>query len=71
MLAGLRYARGDAVVIMDADLQHPPHLLLDMLRLHGEGYDQVIARRTREGDAFRPHPGVAAVLPASSTRWST
>ncbi|NKR28391.1 glycosyltransferase [Rhodococcus hoagii] len=52
MLAGLRYARGDAVVIMDADLQHPPHLLLDMLRLHGDGYDQVIARRTREGDAF-------------------
>ncbi|TQF74840.1 glycosyltransferase [Rhodococcus spelaei] len=52
MLAGLGYAQGDAVVIMDADLQHPPHLLIEMLRLHGEGYDQVIARRTREGDAF-------------------
>lgn len=51
MLAGLAYARGDAVVIMDADLQHPPRLLVDMLDLHRQGYDQVVARRTREGDA--------------------
>lgn len=50
MLAGLAYARGDAVVIMDADLQHPPELVLDMLELHRQGYDQVVARRTREGD---------------------
>lgn len=50
MLAGLVYARGDAVVLMDADLQHPPHLLLDMLRLYRQGYDQVVARRTRKGD---------------------
>lgn len=52
MLAGLAYARGDAVVIMDADLQHPPALLVQMLELHRQGYDQVVARRTREGDAF-------------------
>jgi polyisoprenyl-phosphate glycosyltransferase len=52
MLAGLVYARGDAVVLMDADLQHPPHLMLEMLALHQEGYDQVVARRTREGDRF-------------------
>lgn len=51
MLAGLTYARGDAVVIMDADLQHPPHLVLEMLRRFDEGYDQVVARRTREGDS--------------------
>ncbi|MBY6367655.1 glycosyltransferase family 2 protein [Rhodococcoides corynebacterioides] len=51
MLAGLSYARGDAVVIMDADLQHPPHLIADMVRLHREGYDQVVARRTRDGDS--------------------
>ncbi len=50
MLAGLAYAKGDAVVIMDADLQHPPALVLDMLELHRQGYDQVVARRTREGD---------------------
>ncbi|MGW2561373.1 glycosyltransferase family 2 protein [Streptomyces sp. NPDC001514] len=50
MLAGLQHAGGDAVVIMDADLQHPPELVHRMLRLHEEGFDQVIARRTRKGD---------------------
>lgn len=50
MLAGLRHAGGDAVVIMDADLQHPPELVRRMLRLYEEGFDQVIARRTRKGD---------------------
>lgn len=52
MLAGLVYARGDAVVVMDADLQHPPHLVLEMLALYRQGYDQVVARRTREGERF-------------------
>ena len=50
MLAGLQHADGDAVVIMDADLQHPPELVRRMLQLHAEGFDQVIARRTRKGD---------------------
>lgn len=50
MLAGLQYAKGDAVVIMDADLQHPPELVRRMLDLHEQGYEQVIARRTRKGD---------------------
>ncbi|TCC43972.1 glycosyltransferase [Kribbella capetownensis] len=50
MLAGLRYASGDAVVIMDADLQHPPELVGRMLEHYERGFDQVIARRTRVGD---------------------
>jgi polyisoprenyl-phosphate glycosyltransferase len=50
MLAGLRYASGDAVVIMDADLQHPPELIGRMLELYERGFDQVIARRNRVGD---------------------
>lgn len=50
MLAGLREATGDAVVLMDADLQHPPELISRMLELYHAGHDQVIARRTREGD---------------------
>ena len=50
MLAGLRYAGGDAVVIMDADLQHPPELIGRMLEQYERGFDQVIARRTRTGD---------------------
>ncbi|WIM96198.1 glycosyltransferase family 2 protein [Actinoplanes oblitus] len=52
MLAGLREATGDAVVIMDADLQHPPELIGRMLELHALGHDQVMARRTRKGDRF-------------------
>ena len=51
MLAGLSQARGDAVAIMDADLQHPPSLLAEMVPLLDEGYEQVVARRTRTGDA--------------------
>lgn len=50
MLAGLKEATGDAVVIMDADLQHPPELIATMLEHYRQGHDQVIARRTREGD---------------------
>lgn len=52
LLAGLRHASGDCVVVMDSDLQHPPELIKRMIELHAEGYDQVIARRTRTGDRF-------------------
>ncbi|MGX6745336.1 glycosyltransferase family 2 protein [Streptomyces xantholiticus] len=51
MLAGLRMSRGDAVVLMDADLQHPPHLVPRMLELHRHGYDQVVAQRDRTGES--------------------
>ncbi|MFI9624835.1 glycosyltransferase [Streptomyces sp. NPDC052042] len=50
MLAGLRMARGDSVVLMDADLQHPPELLPRMLELRRRGYHQVVARRDRTGE---------------------
>lgn len=50
MLAGLEQAGGDSVVIMDADLQHPPALIARMLPYLDRGYDQVVARRTRTGD---------------------
>lgn len=52
MLAGLRQARGQRVVVMDADLQHPPELLPEMLRRVDDGYDQVVARRGREGESW-------------------
>lgn len=52
MLAGLTYSAGDAVIIMDADLQHPPSLIPEMIEGYLEGYDQVIAKRTRTGDDF-------------------
>jgi dolichol-phosphate mannosyltransferase len=49
--AGLDFASGDAVVVMDADLQDPPELLPRMLALYQEGYDVVSAQRVgREGE---------------------
>lgn len=52
MLAGLRYSSGDYVIIMDADLQHPPAMIPDMLKGIEEGYDCAAARRTsRKGEA--------------------
>lgn len=45
MLAGLDEAQGDAVIIMDADLQDPPSLIPEMLRLWEEGYDDIYGRR--------------------------
>ena len=53
MLAGLREARGEAVVLMDSDLQHPPELLPALRAAHDSGADQVVARRTRHGDTRR------------------
>jgi dolichol-phosphate mannosyltransferase len=50
--AGLDYARGDAVVVMDADLQDPPEVILEMLAKWRAGFDIVHAisgRREREG----------------------
>ena len=49
MLAGFDYATGDCMVIMDADLQHPPHLIPKMLKYWEEGYDDVYAKRTTRG----------------------
>ena len=53
MLAGLEYVSGDCAVIIDADLQHPPELIHEMLEKFEAGADQVIARRDRKGDSFR------------------
>ncbi len=51
--AGLDFARGDAVVIIDADLQDPPEVIHRMLSLIDEGFDIVHAQRTqREGETF-------------------
>jgi glycosyltransferase involved in cell wall biosynthesis len=48
---GIRTARGQSVAVIDADLQDPPELILDMLKLWRDGYDVVHAqRRTREGE---------------------
>lgn len=53
MLAGLDYAEGDAVILMDADLQDPPELIPQMLKEWEKGYDDVYARRrSRAGETW-------------------
>jgi dolichol-phosphate mannosyltransferase len=51
--AGLDYSQGQAVVIIDSDLQDPPEVILDMLAKWKEGYEVVFAQRTeREGETW-------------------
>ena len=51
--AGLNHADGDAVIVMDADLQDPPSLILEMIKKFDEGYDVVNAKRVnRKKDPF-------------------
>jgi len=51
--AGLDYARGEAVVIIDADLQDPPELILEMAEKWRDGYEVVYAvRAEREGESW-------------------
>lgn len=49
MLAGFDRAGGDCAIIMDADLQHPPSLIPEMLRHWEEGFDDVYAERRDRG----------------------
>jgi dolichol-phosphate mannosyltransferase len=51
--AGWDYARGEAVVIIDADLQDPPEVILDLVAKWKEGYEVVYAvRAEREGETW-------------------
>ena len=53
MIAGFDYIKGDALVIMDADLQDPPELIPEMIKYWEEGFDDVYARRrSRKGESF-------------------
>lgn len=53
MIAGLDYATGDAIIIMDADLQDPPELIPQMVELWEQGYDDVYAKRkSRKGETW-------------------
>lgn len=49
MLAGLEASRGRAVIVMDADLQHPPDLLPKMIAAWDDGYDVVDAVKEHRG----------------------
>lgn len=51
--AGMDYAQGNAVVIIDADLQDPPELILQMIDRWKEGYDVVYAKRIKRNGETR------------------
>jgi len=51
--AGLDFCKGDAVVIIDGDLQDPPELIPELYKKHKEGFEVVYAKReSREGETF-------------------
>jgi len=51
--AGIDYSRGDAVIIIDADLQDPPEVILKLIKNWREGYEVVYAvREEREGESW-------------------
>ena len=51
--AGLDYAKGDVVILIDADLQDPPELIKELVNFWKQGYDVVLAKRTdRSSDTF-------------------
>jgi polyisoprenyl-phosphate glycosyltransferase len=52
MTAGIDYARGQAVILMDADLQDPPELIIELVTRWCEGYEVVYTvRRSRQGES--------------------
>jgi glycosyltransferase involved in cell wall biosynthesis len=53
MIAGIDHVKGDALVVIDADLQDPPELIPQMIALWEQGYDDVYAkRRSRSGESW-------------------
>ena len=65
--AGLDFATGDAVIVMDADLQDPPELLSKIVALYREGYDivspQRVARQSEPGSSAKRR---RAFMPSSA-----
>jgi len=65
-LAGMQYSSGEAVIVMDVDLQDPPELILEMVAKWREGYDVVLPqRRKRTGETWSKqivtHAGYAVI----------
>lgn len=52
MMAGFDYATGDALIIMDADMQHPIDVIPEMLKYWEEGYDDVYAQRQNSHESW-------------------
>ncbi len=50
LIAGIEYSRGDVVISMDADLQHPPEVIPEMIRLWENGYDLIYTTKRSQKD---------------------
>ena len=50
MAAGIDYVDADAIIMIDADLQHSPYLVTEMLKYYEEGYDDVYTKRKNRDD---------------------
>ncbi len=50
--AGIDFAKGDAVITMDCDLQHPPEVLMDFLKRWEEGFEIVLSRRINHKHSY-------------------
>lgn len=55
IFAGLQIAAGDAVIVMDCDLQHPPQTILQMWKLWKEGYEVIEGVKTSRGKESLAH----------------
>ena len=51
LTAGMEHASGEVVVTLDADMQHPPEIILDLYKKYNEGYDIVNTIRTETADS--------------------
>ena len=71
MMAGIDYADGDAVIIMDADLQHPPSRIAEMVKWWREGYDDVCAKRVDRAGETRLKRTCANIFYAVMKKFST
>ena len=52
IMAGIDHVQGDAIIIMDADMQHPVSVIPEMLRYWEEGYDDVYAQRKSSDESW-------------------
>ena len=52
IMAGLDYAKGDAVIIMDADMQHPVDVIPEMIKYWEEGFDDIYAQRQHSNESW-------------------
>ena len=62
IFAGLRESSGDAVVVLDADLQHPPEVILQMAALWLEGYEVIEGKKSSRGKESMLHKLMAGIF---------